>query len=253
MDQVTFLGTGGARMVMTSQVLSTGGLLLEMNNTLLSIDPGPGAIVHAARLGFDLEKLEGVLLSHRHLDHCGDANVMVEAMTHGGFNRGGLVFAPGQALYEDPVILRYLWRYVGGLRTIEEEKEYTCGKLSFRTSMAHRHSDAETYGFLFSGESCTLGYIPDTRYFPELSSFYKCDVCIVSTLLMQRGKVDHLSVPDVIELLKDIAPSTTILTHFGMTMCRTGVDLVAETISQATGRRVIAAKDGMQFKLSGLK
>lgn len=96
MDQITFLGTGGARVVMSSQVLSTGGFILEMNNTLLSIDPGPGAIVHAARLGFDLESLEGVLLSHRHLDHCGDANVMVEAMTHGGFNKSGLVLLPGR-------------------------------------------------------------------------------------------------------------------------------------------------------------
>ena len=51
MDQVIFLGTGGARMVMSSQVLSTGGMILEMDDTLLSIDPGPGAIVHANREG----------------------------------------------------------------------------------------------------------------------------------------------------------------------------------------------------------
>ena len=236
-------------MVMSSQVLSTGGFILEMNNTLLSIDPGPGAIVHAARLGFDLESLEGVLLSHRHLDHCGDANVMVEAMTHGGFNKSGLVFAPGQALYEDPVVLRYLWRYVAGLRTIEGNKEYMCGKVPFRTSMAHRHGNTETYGFLFQGQGYTLGYLPDTRYFPELSSFYNCDICIISTLLLQRGKVDHLAVPDVIALLREMSPSTTILTHFGMTIWKTGVDKVADRIAQETGRPVIAAKDGMRLNL----
>jgi pimeloyl-ACP methyl ester carboxylesterase len=83
-------------------------------------------------------------------------------------------------------------------------------------------------------------------------SFYKCDICIISNLLLQRGKVDHLAVPDVIELIKEISPSTAILTHFGMTMLKTGVDKTADRIAQATGSRVIAAKDGMQLVLPDL-
>jgi len=252
MDQITFLGTGGARVVMSTQALSTGGFILEMNDTLLSIDPGPGAIVHSARMGLDLEKLEGVLLSHRHLDHCGDVNVMIEAMTHGGFHKRGSVFAPRQALYEDPVILRYLWDYASTAEVLEGNSRYTCGKLGFHTSMPHRHGEAETYGFLFQGRDYTLGYLPDTRYFPELSTFYRCDICIISMLLLRRGKVDHLSVPDVITLLKEISPSTAILTHFGMTIWREGAENVADRIAQASGKAVIAAKDGMTLPLAEL-
>ena len=249
MNQLIFLGTGGARVVMSSQVLSTGGIILEMDDTLLSIDPGPGAIVHATREGIDLQKLKGILISHRHLDHCGDANVMIEAMTHGGYERNGIVFAPGQALYEDPVILRYLWNYVDGIEQLEAEKTYTCGKLKFETSMPHQHGDTETYGFLFHGKKCKLGYVPDTKYFPELASFYKCNLLVISNLLLHKGKVDHLSASEVAAFLREAKPDKAVITHFGMRMWRTGVDGVAESIAQKSGIQVIAAKDGMRLEI----
>ena len=252
MDQLIFLGTGGARVVMSTQSLSTGGIILEMNDTLLSIDPGPGAIVHAARMGLALEELKGVLLSHRHLDHCGDVNVMIEAMTHGGFHKRGTVFAPAQALYEDPVVLRYLWNYVKEVSLLEERQSYTCGSLNFETSMAHRHGEAETYGFLFHGRNYTLGYLPDTRYFPELASFYKCDILIISTLLLYKGKADHLSVSEAAQLIKEIKPGAAVLTHFGMGIWKAGVDTAAEKIAHKTGVKVIAARDGMRLELPSL-
>jgi ribonuclease BN (tRNA processing enzyme) len=252
MDQIVFLGTGGARRVMSSQVLSTGGIILKMNGTMLSIDPGPGAIIRATQERINIENLDGVLISHRHLDHCGDVNVMIEAMTRGGFNKKGVVFAPRQAIYEDPVVLKYLWKYVEEVQPIGERNMYRCKNLSFETSMLHKHGGAETYGFIFYGKNYTVAYLPDTRYFEELVSFYACDICIISTLLLQRGKVDHLSVPDVMLLVKEINPSTAILTHFGMQVWRKGVDIVADKIYQATGVNVIAAKDGMVLNLDDL-
>lgn len=249
MDQLIFLGTGGARVVMSRQVLSTGGLILKMDDTLLSIDPGPGAIVHAIREGIELQELKGILLSHRHLDHCGDVNVMIEAMTRGGYDRRGVVFAPGQALFEDPVVLRYLWKYVAAVQHLEAKRTYSCGNLSFDTSMPHQHGEAETYGFLFHGSRGTLGYLPDTKFFPELASFYRCNTLIVSNLLLHKGKVDHLSVSEVAALLKEINPDRAVLTHFGMRMWKTGVDSVADKIAQETGVNVIAAKDGMRLEI----
>lgn len=247
MDQLIFLGTGGARMIMPRQLLNTGGIILEMDNTLLSIDPGPGAIVHGVREGIDLGELQGILLSHRHLDHSGDVNVMIEAMTRGGYERKGVVFAPGEALYEDPVVLRYLWSYVGAIQQLEPCTQYRCGNLNFETSMPHQHGGTETYGFLFHGSRLTLGYLPDTRYFPELASFYKCNLLIVSNLLLHKGKVDHLCVSEVVTLLKEAKPDKAVLTHFGMRMFNTGVDLAAQKIADKTGLEVIAAKDGMRL------
>ena len=60
--------------------------------------------------------LDGIILTHRHLDHSNDINVMIEAMTNGGFKKKGIVFAPSDALEEDPVILEYFRDHVDKIR-----------------------------------------------------------------------------------------------------------------------------------------
>ncbi len=54
--------------------------------TEMHLDPGPGALVRATSAvpPCDPVKLDALLLSHKHLDHAGDINVMIEAMTTGG-------------------------------------------------------------------------------------------------------------------------------------------------------------------------
>src|SRR6266849_8623477 len=96
--KVTFMGTAGARFMVAKQLAASGGLYLEDGGARLSLDPGPGAIVQYATRKVDLTKLDAIILSHRHLDHAGDVNVMVEAMTDGGFRHRGRLFCPADAL-----------------------------------------------------------------------------------------------------------------------------------------------------------
>ena len=80
-DTITFLGTAGARFMVSRQLAASGGLWLNLKGTEILIDPGPGCIVQSTRRKLNAEKLSAIILSHRHLDHVGDANVMIEAMT----------------------------------------------------------------------------------------------------------------------------------------------------------------------------
>jgi len=93
-ETVTFLGTGGARFMTINQFLASGGLWLNPSGTEILIDPGPGCIVQSTKRIFKADKLSAIILSHRHLDHSADVNVMVEAMTKSGFKRHGYLFAP---------------------------------------------------------------------------------------------------------------------------------------------------------------
>jgi phosphoribosyl 1,2-cyclic phosphodiesterase len=63
---------------------------------------------------------------------------------------------------------------------------------------------------------------------------------------------DHLSAPEAGEIIKEIKPKVAILTHFGMTMWRAKPWEVARRLSEETGVRVIAARDGMKFDLAEL-
>jgi phosphoribosyl 1,2-cyclic phosphodiesterase len=142
-----FLGTAGARFVMIKQLRASGGIWISCKGTNVLIDPGPGSIVRCATSKPKLEpsKLDGIILTHRHLDHAGDINVMIEAMTEGGFKKRGVVFCPEDALEEDPVILKHTRLFPERIEILKENKTYSIGGFEFQTSMKHIHP-VETYG-----------------------------------------------------------------------------------------------------------
>ncbi|MHB1420898.1 MAG: MBL fold metallo-hydrolase, partial [Bacillota bacterium] len=70
-DSITFLGTGGARVMMSRQLLATGGIWLSLAGVQVLLDPGPGSLVHCIKKGLTPSALDIIAISHRHLDHCG--------------------------------------------------------------------------------------------------------------------------------------------------------------------------------------
>jgi len=144
--------------------------------------------------------------------------------------------------------LRYLQHYVDEIVILQEKHKYRLGKITFETSMRHRHG-VETYGFVFEGKKHVISYIPDTFYFNELAKFYRGDILIICVLQLERSKVEHLSLTDVKEIVCQLKPEVALLTHFGMRIMQANPWEIASTLSKETGVRIIAAKDGMRFSL----
>jgi phosphoribosyl 1,2-cyclic phosphodiesterase len=226
---------------------------MSVGETNLYIDPGPGALVRCLNSKPKLEPstLDGILLTHKHLDHSGDVNVMIEAMTEGGFKKRGVLFAPEDALEEDPVVLRYLRNYVENVIVLKESTEYRIGEISFSTAQKHRHR-VETYGINFKIKPHSLSLISDTKFFPELPNLYRGEILIIHVARLKPvvdEPIEHLSVEDVKTILKKAKPKLTILTHFGMTMIRAKPWEVASELEKELGLKVIAASDGMKLDL----
>jgi phosphoribosyl 1,2-cyclic phosphodiesterase len=252
-DTITFLGTAGARFMVSRQLAASGGLWLNLSGIEILIDPGPGSIVQSTKRKLNAEKLSAIILSHRHLDHSADVNVMVEAMTNGGFNRHGWLFAPSDALETEPVIFSYLKKYIEGVVVLEEGKSYTIGNISFTTPVRHVHP-VETYGMVFKSKGYTFSYIVDTRYFEGLSQNYNTEMIIINMVLTEpRPPIDHLSVPDAARIIKEIKPKIAILSHFGLHVWQAKPWEIARELSEQTGTKVIAARDGMKFDLAQLE
>ena len=252
-DVITFLGTAGARFVVARQFLASGGNWLSFGNTQILLDPGPGCLVQAAKRKLDPSKLEAIILSHKHLDHSGDINIMIEAMTNGGKKKRGIVFVPADALNQDPVILSYLLAYPKDIEILTEGSSYKVNDISFETPIRHKHP-VETYGFIFRTPRHTFSWITDTRYFDNLPSYYMGELLIINVVRLAPGApVDHLSLPEARQIIKQIKPKAAILTHFGMTMWRAKPWELAQKLSQETGISVIAARDGMRFDLAQLE
>ena len=248
------MGTAGARIMVANQILASGGLWMSLGGTEILIDPGPGCIVQSTKRKLKADELSAIILSHRHLDHSGDVNIMIEAMTQGGFKQRGWLFAPADALETEPVIFSYLRGYLEGIEVLKEGKSYSIDNVSFTTPIRHIHP-VETYGMLFTTPEHTFSYIADGRYFDGLYHSYSGEMLIINVVRLEANPdypFDHLSVPDAERIIAELKPKVAILTHFGMTMWRAKPWEVAQRLSQQTGVRVVAARDGMKFNLSQL-
>jgi phosphoribosyl 1,2-cyclic phosphodiesterase len=243
--KLTFMGTAGARFMVAKQLAASGGLYLEDGDTRLALDPGPGAIVQYAKRKVDPARLNGIILSHRHLDHCGDVNVMIEAMTEGGFKHRGRLFCPADALDTDPVVFQYLRGFPEEVVRLQPETEYQVGSIGFATSPAHPHG-AETYGFRFGDR---LGWVTDSAYYDGIAEQHRAEVMVIHVVLRERRPLPHLCLDDAEAIIRAARPRLAILTHFGMTMWRAHPWELAAQLSESTGVEVKAARDGMTLEL----
>ena len=251
MNEIKFLGTAGARFVVTKQMRKSGGLWLNLENTKVLVDPGPGSLVHClnSKPKLDPYELNGIILTHRHIDHSNDINIMIEAMTKGGFNKKGIIFAPNDSLEKDPVILKYLRNYLEKIETLEEKKTYKIGNIKFETPIKHIHG-VETYGLNIFGENYKISIISDTKYFEDLEKNYNGDILIINVVLLNNNdNIMHLSINDVEKIIRNNNPKLSIITHFGMTIIKNKPWDIANCLSKKTNRKVIAANDGMSIKI----
>ena len=254
-DFICFLGTGGARFVVSRQLRSTGGTWCCFNGTHICIDPGPGTLVRcfAGEDQLNPEELDAVILSHRHLDHSADANVMVEAMTRGAFQKRGALFAPADALEgEEPVVFRYLRRAAERVEVLGEGGVYRVKGIDFSTPVGHLHG-VETYGLIFTLPFGRIAFITDTLFFPGLASHYRgADLLILNVVLLKHPghqKIKHLDLEDAEKIISEIKPRQAFITHFGTTMLDHDPPSLASSLSSRTGIPVAAAEDGQRVDI----
>jgi ribonuclease BN (tRNA processing enzyme) len=194
---------------------------------------------------------------------------MIEAMTMGGTEPRGALFAPSDALAgDDPVVLKYVRPFLDRIVTLVEGGSHELGNVRFTCPVRHQHR-GEVYGFRFEvpepalgtvpigeprGQSpLTLSYIADTRYFSELAEHYRADVVIMNVVRPKPSGLDHLHAPEAEELVKAIRPKLAVLSHFGMRMLAAKPWVIAREMGERTGCKVVAATDGMLIDLEQIK
>ncbi len=225
---------------------------MRLEDTNILIDPGPGSLVRCtkSRPKLDPMKLDAIILTHKHLDHSGDTNVMIEAMTWGGFKKRGVFFAPQDALKgKNVVAFPYLQGFPEKIEELKEKANYKINDVFFNTPIKHQHG-VETYGLNISFQDSTISLITDGLYFEGLEKYYPGKILIVNVVrLKPRKDLEHLSLKDVEKIIASNKPELAILTHFGMTMLQAKPREVAKNLQEKLGVKVIAASDGMEINL----
>ncbi|HVP66669.1 MAG TPA: MBL fold metallo-hydrolase [Anaeromyxobacteraceae bacterium] len=256
-DSLKFLGTAGARFAVSTQTRHSGGLVWTLRGFTLWVDPGPGALVRAlaARPRVDPRRVDAVLVSHRHLDHCGDATVVVEAMTEGGRSRRGTLLAPRDALEVEPVVFRYAQAFPARLSVLEEGCEVALAPgLTLSAPLAHDHG-TETYGYRLRAPGLSVAHVTDTFWMDALADAYaRVDLLVVNATRLRGGDrhLLHLGWDDAERLVAAIRPRAAILTHLGMQVLQAGPEDRAREMTERLGVPVVAARDGMAVPLDDL-
>ena len=248
---IKFLGTAGARFVTMRQLRSSAGIWLRYKSTNIIIDPGPGSIVkcNSSRPKLDVSGLNAIILTHKHLDHAGDVNIMIEAMTEGGFRKRGVLFVPADALGEGGVIFSYLREHPKKIAILKKGK-FSLGDINFEVPVKNKHT-VETYGLKFFIGKEVISLVSDTKYFDDLINIYKDSTILILNVVFyqKRPDYDHLCLEEAIDIIKAIKPKKTIITHFGMGMLRAKPHILEEKIKNELKMDIKLAYDGMTLEL----
>ena len=248
---IVFLGTGGGRINLIKQIRGTGGFRINSETANIHVDPGPGALIASKKFRQDPLKLDCIIVTHSHTDHITDAQVMIEGMSGYALRRRGI--------------------FIGSRRSVAELSEWHKGKIDnlvvlapgekkgFDTEKGHfdieaypvKHDEETAFGFKIKMDGVVLGHITDSELTKNLGKdFSGCDCLIINCIKPEPDQyAGHLTSDDVIEILKVAKPKQAIITHMGLKMLRFGPASEAKRIADATGVKVIAAKDGMKITL----
>lgn len=247
-DFIHFFGTTGNKDIFFKKIRSAGGLYFHVDDTNLIIDPGVYTFykyIHTYQ-----DKIDGIILSHIHIDHSNDLNIFVELMTNGGEEKRGTVLVPNQAI-EEKVLYSYLKDFPEHLEIVKPNSKYAIKNIEITSSIEHKHG-IENYGFKIKTKNHLIGLVTDTAYFPELLvSYQNCEILIMNVPyhIQDKQKPKHLDIPATQEFIKAIKPKKVVLTHFNEDILKANPVLLASKLTEKYGIEVIVAEDDMILEL----
>lgn len=248
--KLKFLGTGGGRYVTGFQRRKTSGIIVETEETTLHVDPGPGALVETHQ-NHEPDATEAVIISHAHLDHCNDAEALIEMMTE-AYDKPGTVFANETALKGygdiDRAVSSYHQELCANVEQLEDDEKHSFKDVEIE-SQTMFHTDPNTAGFKVYGDEKTIGFWTDTQYSAELVDFYTdCDTLVVYCARPRNESLrNHTSLDEVPEIVEEASPSTVIITHFGYKFLDSDLEDEKDWLEEQVDAKVVFAEDGMQF------
>ncbi len=250
-DTILFLGTGGDSIVVGKQMRASGGIILKFGQTVMHLDPGPGALIKAKQQGINPRETTAVFVSHNHLNHCSDVNSVLSAMTYSGIDKRGILVTDEETLYgsdeEVPMVSKYHQNLAERFMTVKRGSKFGINNINIIAT--HAKHTATSVGYKFYAEKFTVSYTGDTAYCKELVEDHKdSDIIIINCKYpLAFSQPGHMNAADVENFLNKTKPKLAILTHFGIKMLDADPIYEAREIQKKTGVQVTAAKDGLSI------
>lgn len=246
MYKLIFLGTSSGDTI--NKKGGSAGIVFQVNDFQILIDPGPSLLQKARECNVKLENTNLILVSHNHLTHCNDLNVLIETMTYRGMETKGVLIGDEATIYgtqfERPVLGKRQEKLLEKFVALKEKEKVNFGTLKIE-ALKTKHCPM-AIGFKIHTEKFILTYTGDTAYFKEMKNEYEnSNIMILNNLKPFNYKSENnLTSEDTVNILKEIKPQFAIITHFGRLMQTINPVYEAREIQRKSDIQTVAAKDG---------
>lgn len=247
--RVTVLGSGTAIPVPSR---FPAGYLLEVDGAVAMVDCGPGTLRRLGAIGLPLERLDAVLLTHYHTDHCADVAALLFALRAPQFEGRPplrLYGAPGLARLVGKLTEAWPWLEPRGYEL--ELHEVRPGAFGLGgaevTAVPIRHT-AQSLGYRVRTAAATAAFSGDADVCDELVDLARgVDLFVCDSAMPDGQKIDgHLTPGLAAEHAERAGARRLLLTHF-YPACD-GHDLAAAAAARYRGE-VRLAEDLMVLPL----
>jgi len=254
--ELIFLGTGGGRINLLKQFRKTGGFRINSDSANIHVDPGPGALTQSLKHKQNPLKIDAVIVTHDHIDHCNDANLMIEGMSQHALKKRGILISTKGAIdgnsEGDRAINKYHQSKVSEVYKAKEgeKKKFKTKNGEFEIEILKvKHDAEEGFGFKLFIDGKVIGYTSDTEPYEGIEEDYSgCDFLIINCLKPAADKYKgHMTSNDVAKLIKKAKPKLAVITHLGMGFIRKGANKEAKQITKKSGVECLAAYDGLKL------
>lgn len=250
MSRILFLGTAGDSSVVGKQLRSSGGMILQFEDDLLYLNPGPGSLVRAKQYGINLRNITGILVSDNQMKHANDINAVISAMTHDGLDPKGVLITNKTVIEGDEANQGFLQErersFVERIIALSKGERAGIKDIEIKGITA-KNNDKNALGFKIKTENFTITYTNHTSLDKKIMKNYEnSDILILDVDYPMGGEhSDGLSSDNVIEILKNTTPKLAIITGFGIKMLNADPLQQAREIQKASKIQTMAATDGL--------
>jgi len=259
-NEFVFLGTGTA--VPTPRRAPSGAIIAADDEVTL-VDPGPGAVKRACDAGFPVERIDTVLLTHHHPDHCLDVVAVLFALKNPALAKRAhpltILGGPGTKS-----LLERLRDVFGGWITLPPEQltvlELAPGPFQLGALEAEatpiRHSPASlAYRVRIpspDGSPFILALSGDTDVCPGAVEVARgADAYVLEAAFPDESPVEgHLTPRSAARIAAEAGCHHLILTHFYPPV---DVEVARQRVGEIFTGRVTIAEDGLRIPLRAVE
>ncbi|MBI4139967.1 MBL fold metallo-hydrolase [Candidatus Woesearchaeota archaeon] len=244
-SQLLFLGTGGDANLTAKGIRKSGGLILNVNEVQIHIDPGPGGLQESAVRGQDPQNTSLIIASHEHTNHSHDANAIIAYTSKNGTDKKCTVIGSESVTKNIPENIAGWCKSVNtmipGKKILFEEFEILPIKAI--------HNDPSATGIQIFTPELIIGYTGDTKFDKSMSEeFEGADILIMNTKhLMGEKSATNLTTNDAIKMVGLVKPKLAIMTHFSTKFHEANPLYEAREVQRKTEVQTIAAVDGLSI------